>query len=98
MTRKSIQEINYPSGQDCHGKANGTANGATTSSFSGWMGICFGFRGAENVGTETSAYSRSSSKHNGDKPIHEYYHNLSRVLWTWSMHGILSINLQTSFL
>jgi hypothetical protein len=35
---------------------NGTANGATTNGFFGWMGRCFGFRGAQNVGTGTSAY------------------------------------------
>ncbi len=32
---------------------NGTANSETTNGFFGWMGRCFGFRGAQYDGTET---------------------------------------------
>jgi len=37
-------------------KPNGTTNGATTNGFFGWMGRCFGFRGAQYDGTGTSTY------------------------------------------
>ena len=51
----AIAVIGLASAQIVKTAPNGTPNGATTNGFFGWMGRCFGFRGAQYAGTETSA-------------------------------------------
>ncbi len=93
----AVAVIGLVSAQIASTASNGTVNGARINGFFGWMGRCFGFRGAQYVGTGTSAYQGLPANITVTNP----YTNTTTIQgysWIWSMHGILSINLQTSFL
>ncbi len=53
----AIAVVGMVSAQIATSTPNGTtANGASGNGFFGWMGRCFGFRGTQNSGTDTSTY------------------------------------------
>ena len=52
----AVAVVGMVSAQIATSTPNGTTTGATNNGFFGWMGRCFGFRGAQSYGTGTSAY------------------------------------------
>lgn len=50
----AVAVVGMVSAQIATSTPNGTQAGATNNGFFGWMGRCFGLRGAQNYGTGTS--------------------------------------------